>query len=129
MWSVAWCLTLDDRNMLMMILMLMMTMMMNVDDDYDYDDDDSDDYYYYHDDGYDDDFHHDDEGSDYGMLGSMVQVFEVATNTAACTTASAADPRGSATNPRFPTPTNTPRTVWCSLIIANPDRLRRRPGA
>ena len=34
MWSVAWSLTLDDRNMLMMFVMLMMTMMMNVDDDY-----------------------------------------------------------------------------------------------
>ena len=101
---------LDDRNMLMMILMLMMTMMMNVYDDYDCDDDDSDDYYDYHDADYDD-FHHDDEGSDYGMLGSMVQVFEVATNTAACTPASAADPRGSATNPRFPAPANTLRTV------------------
>ena len=72
--------------MLMMILMLMMTMMMHVDDDYDYDDD-YDDYY-----DYDDDFHYDDDGYDDGMLGSMVQVFEVATNTAACTIASAADP-------------------------------------
>ena len=80
-------------------------------DDSEYDDDDSDDYYDSHDDDYDNDFHHDDEGSDYGTLGSLVQVFEVATNAAACTTASAADPRGSATNPRFPTPANTPRTV------------------
>ena len=91
----------------MMIMMLMMTMMTHVDDDYDYVDDDSD----YHDDDYDDDFHYDDEDSDSGMLGSMVQVFEGATNIAACTTASAADPRGSATNPRLPAPTNTPRTA------------------
>ena len=48
MWSVAWFLTLDDRNMLMMTMMLMITMMMmmmNVYDDYDYDEDDYDDYY------------------------------------------------------------------------------------
>ena len=70
------------------MIMMMMTMMILVD---------------YHDEDYDDDFHYDDEDSDYGMLGSMVQAFEVATNTAACTTASAADPRGSATNPRPPT--------------------------
>ena len=112
MWYVALFLTLDGRNMLMMILMLMMTMvMMDVDDDYDYDDDDYDDYCDYHDGGYDDGFHYDDDGYDDGMLGSMVQVFEVATNIAACTTASAADPRGSATNPRFPAPANTLRTV------------------
>ena len=54
-------------------------------------------------------FHYDDEDFDYGMLGSMVQVFEVATNTAACTTAT--DPRGSATNPWFRPLTNTPRIV------------------
>ena len=96
----------------MMIMMLMMTMMMmNVVDDYDYDDDECDAYSDYHDDDYDDDFHYDDDGYDDGMLGSVVQVFEVATNTAACTTASAADPRGYATNPWFPTPANTPRTV------------------
>ena len=110
--SVAWFLTLDDRNMLVMIVMLMMTvMMMNVEDYCGYDDDVYDDYYDYQDDDYDDDFHYDDDDYDDGMLGSMVQVFEVATNTAACTTASAADPRGSATNPRFPAPANTPRTV------------------
>ena len=89
-----------------------MIMMVNADDDYDYDDDDYDDYYNDHDDDYDDDLHYDDDDYDDGMLGSMVQVFEVATNTAApCTTASAADPRGPATHPRFPTPANTPRTV------------------
>ena len=48
-------------------------------------------------------FHYDDDGYDDGMLGSMVQVFEVATNTSACIFASAADPRGSATNLRTPT--------------------------
>ena len=73
---------------MMIMIMMMMTMMIIMT---------------YHDIDYYDDFHYDDEGSDYGMLGSMVQVFEVATNTAACTTASAADPRGSATNPRPPT--------------------------
>ena len=45
-------------------------------------------------------FRYDDDGYDDGMLGSMVQVFEVATNTTACIPASAADLRGSATNPR-----------------------------
>ena len=48
-------------------------------------------------------FHDDDDGYDDGMLGSMVQVFEVATNTTACIPASAADPRGDATNLRTPT--------------------------
>ena len=111
LWSVAWSLTLDDRNMLAIIIMLMMTMMMmNVYDGYDYDDDYGD-YYDYHDDESDDDFYYDDDGYDDGMLGSMVQVFEVATNTAACTTASPADPRGSATNSRCSTPANTLPTV------------------
>ena len=74
------------------------------DDDYDYDDDG------YDDDGYDDD-DYDGDGYDDGIVGSIVQVLEAATNTAACTPASAADPRGSATHPRFPTPANTPRTA------------------
>ena len=78
-------------------------MVVNVDDDYDYDNDDYDDYYDYHDDDYDDDFHYDDDGYDDAIVGSMVQVVEAATNTTACIPASAADPRGSATNPRHPT--------------------------
>ena len=108
--------------------MMMMTMM-NVYDDYDYDDDDFDDYYDYHEDDYDDYFHYDDEDSDYGMLGSMVQMFDVATNTAACTLASTADPRGSATNPRCPTPANTPRIVYCSLRLPPLPPTRRLPDA
>ena len=38
------------------------------------------------------------DDSDDGIAGSMVQVFEAATNTEAWALASAADPRGSATN-------------------------------
>ena len=95
----------------MMILMLMMTMMMNVDDAYEYDDDDSDDYYDYHDDDYDDDFHYDDEGSDYGMLGSKCRCSRLRQTPRRAPMASAADPRGSATNSRFPAPANTLRTV------------------
>ena len=78
-------------TMMMMILVVMITT---------YDDDD------YEDDDYDADDDYDD-----GIVGSRVQVLEAATNTAACTPASAADPRGSATNPWFPAPANTPRTV------------------
>ena len=68
-------------------------------------------YFDYHDDDSDDDVRYDDDDYDDGMLGSMVQVFEIATNTAACAAASAADPRGSATHPRFPAPANTLRIV------------------
>ena len=92
---------------------------MNVDDDYD-DDDDSDDYYDYHDDDYDDDFHYDDDGYDDAIVGSMVQVVEAATNTTACIPASAADPRGSATNPR-------PQHSAHSLVQFKACRLCRRP--
>ena len=81
----------------------MTMMMMHIDDEYDYHDDDDDDYDDYHDDDYDDDFHDDDDDDyDDAIVGSMVQV-ESATNTTACIPASAADPRGSATNPRYPT--------------------------
>ena len=94
-----------------MFVMLMLTMMVNVDDEYDYGDDEYDASYDYHDDDYDDDFHYDDDGYDDAIVGSMVQVVEAATNTAACTHVSAADPRGSTTNPWYPTHSNTPRTV------------------
>ena len=83
------------------MLMMTMIMMMSVDDDCDYDDDDD---YDDEDNGYDDDY-------DGGIVGWMVQVLEVATNTAACNPASAADSRGSATNPRFGPLANSPRIV------------------
>ena len=72
--------------MIMMMIMILMTMMIIMT----------------HDDDYDDDFHYDDDDYDDGMLGSMVQVVEAATNNTACIPASAA-PRGYATNPRTPT--------------------------
>ena len=91
--------------------MMMTTMMvMNVDDDYDYDDDDYDDDLGYDDDDYDDDDYGEDD-YDGAIVGSMLQVVEAATNTAACNLASAADPRRSATNPWLRPMTNPPRTV------------------
>ena len=96
--------------------------MVNVDDDYDYDNDDSDYYYGDHDNDYDDDFHYDDDGYDDAIVGSMVRVVSAATNTTACIPASAADPRGSATNPRAP----TPRTHLAQFKAC---RLCRRPDA
>ena len=70
--------------MTMTIMMsVMIVIMMNVEYHHDCDDDDCDDDYDYDDDGYDyDDY--DDDGYDDGIVGSIVQVFEVATNTAAC---------------------------------------------